>query len=97
MPSSRGSSPPRYQTCTSRLLHWLLGFLFLFFFFTTSATWEVQIISDWALKNYYRGISLVVQWLRVHDPSAEGLGSIPGQEARFHRPHLKSPPASAKT
>ena len=31
------------------------------------------------------GASLVVQWLRLHAPSAGALGSIPGWEARF--PH----------
>ena len=35
---SRGSSRPRNQTHISYLLHWQAGF---FFFFTTSANWEV--------------------------------------------------------
>ena len=26
----------------------------------------------------HSGTSLVVQWLRLHTPNAEGLGSIPG-------------------
>ena len=30
------------------------------------------------------GTSLVVQWLRLHAPSAGGLGSIPGQGTRSH-------------
>ncbi|TEA29277.1 hypothetical protein DBR06_SOUSAS14810096, partial [Sousa chinensis] len=30
------------------------------------------------------GISLVVQWLRLHAPSAGGPGSIPGQGTRSH-------------
>ena len=30
------------------------------------------------------GTSLVVQWLRLHAPSARGLGSIPGQGPRSH-------------
>ena len=30
------------------------------------------------------GTSLVAQWLRLHTPNAEGLGSIPGQGTRSH-------------
>ena len=30
-------------------------------------------------KVFYVGTSLVVQWLRLHIPDAEGLGSIPAQ------------------
>ena len=33
-----------------------------------------------------RGTSLVVQWLRLHAPSAGGRGSIPGQGARSRMP-----------
>ena len=50
-----------------------------------------------------RGTSLVVQWLRLHAPKAEGLGSIPGQGTRFNMPqlrvhmlHLKVPHAATK-
>ena len=35
------------------------------------------------------GTSLVVQWLRLHAPNPEGLGSVPGQETRPHIPQLK--------
>ena len=35
------------------------------------------------------GASLVVQWLRLHAPSAGGLGSTPGQETRPHIPQLR--------
>ena len=35
------------------------------------------------------GTSLVVQWLRLSTPNAGGLGSIPGQETRFHMLQLK--------
>ena len=34
------------------------------------------------------GMSLVVQWLRCHTPSAGGPGSIPGQGSRFHMQQL---------
>ena len=40
---------------------------------------------------------LVVQWLRLHAPNAEGPGSIPGQETRSHTLHLKTWCAMAKT
>ena len=36
------------------------------------------------LKKKIEGISLVVQWLRLHNPNAVGLGSIPGQGTRSH-------------
>ena len=35
------------------------------------------------------GTSLVVQWLRLHAPNPEGLGSVPGQGTRPHIPQLK--------
>ena len=31
-----------------------------------------------------QGTSLVVQWVRLHAPSAGGLGSMPGQGTRSH-------------
>ena len=33
--------------------------------------------------------SLVVQWLRLHTPNAESLGSIPGQGTRSHMLQLR--------
>ena len=42
------------------------------------------------------GISLVVQWLRLHAPSAEDPGSIPGQGTRSRMPQLKSVHAASK-
>ena len=41
------------------------------------------------------GTALVVQGLRLHPPNAGGLGSIPGQETRFHMPQLR--PGAAKS
>ena len=38
--------------------------------------------------------SLVVQWLRLHTPNAEGSGSIPGQGTRSHMLQLR--PGTAK-
>ena len=35
------------------------------------------------LGKYYGGASLVVQWLRLCAPNAEGLGLIPGQGTRI--------------
>ena len=31
----------------------------------------------------------MVQWLRLHAPNVGGLGSIPGQETRFHKLQLR--------
>ena len=42
---------------------------------------------EWILKkkiNNSLGISLVGQWLRLHTPNAETLGSIPDLETRSH-------------
>ena len=36
------------------------------------------------------GASLVVQWLRLHVPNAEGPGSIPGQGTRSQMPQLRA-------
>ena len=35
------------------------------------------------------GTSLVVQWLRVQAPNAQGLGSTPGQQSRSHMLQLR--------
>ena len=35
--------------------------------------------------------SLVVQWLRLHAPNAEGWSLIPGQGTKSHRPQLRVP------
>ena len=43
------------------------------------------------------GISLVVQWLRLHAPNAGGWGLMPGQRTRYHTLQLKIPNATAKT
>ena len=40
-------------------------------------------------KRYLLGTSLVVRWLRLHTPNAGGLGSIPGQGTRSHRPQIR--------
>ena len=42
-------------------------------------------------KTGVEGTSLVVQWLRLHDPNAGAPGSIPGQGPRSHMPQLKDP------
>ena len=47
-----------------------------------------------AIKTRGWGTSLVVQWLRLHPPDAEDLGSIPGQRTRSHMPQLR--PMTAK-
>ena len=40
---------------------------------------------------------MVVQWLRLQAPNAAGLGSVPGQGTRSHKPQLKSPHAPVKS
>ena len=35
------------------------------------------------------GTFLVAQWLRLHVPSARGLGSIPHQRTRSHMPQIR--------
>ena len=45
-------------------------------------------------KKKWTGTSLVVQWLRLHAPNAEGPGSILGQRTRSHMPQLR--PGTAK-
>ena len=34
---------------------------------------------------------MVVQWLRLHAPNVEGVGSIRGQGTRFQVPQLRVP------
>ena len=41
-------------------------------------------------RSVFRGIFLVVQWLRLCTPNARGLGSIPIQGTRSHLPQLKT-------
>ena len=48
-------------------------------------------------KNWGLGISLVVQWLRIHAPDAEGPDSIPGQRTRFRMPKFLMLPKTKKT
>ena len=40
------------------------------------------------MKKEGDGTSLVAQWLRLHTPNAGGLGSVPGQGIRSHKPQL---------
>ena len=42
-------------------------------------------------KRKHRGLSIVVQWLRLHTFTAEGRGSIPGWGAKIsHATELKN-------
>ena len=50
-----------------------------------------------AKKKKKKGTSLVVQWLRLHVPNAEGLGSISGQRTGSHMPQLKIMYATAES
>ena len=55
-------------------------------FFTTSIHFTHCLILK---KKYSQGISLAVQWLRLHASSAWGPGLIPGQGNRSHMLQLK--------
>ena len=44
---------------------------------------------EYFINNVYAGTSPVVQWLRLDAPSAEGIGSIPGQGTRSHMLQLR--------
>jgi len=61
-------------------------------------------IQDKGNKAKHLGISLAIQWLRLHPPNAEGPGSIPGQgtgshmlQLRAHMTQLKIPNVATKT
>ena len=43
------------------------------------------------LSDQFAGTSLVVQWLRLSNPNAGGLGSIPSQGTGSHMPQRKDP------
>ena len=49
--------------------------------------WKIMFIK--ILKTHKSGTSLVVQWLGLSAPNAEGPGSVPGQETRSHMPQLR--------
>ena len=64
-----------------------------------SVTIKKKTLFSTLMKRYLES-SLVVQWLRLHAPNAEGPGSIPGQEInRGHMPqariHMSQPRPSA--
>ena len=50
--------------------------------------------AELSLILHITGTSLVVQWLELPAPSVGGLGSIPDQGTRSHRPQLR--PGTAK-
>ena len=47
-------------------------------------------------KNFSQGTFLVVQWLRLSTPNAEGLGLIPGQATRSYMWQLRNLHATTK-
>ena len=52
--------------------------------------------SQYSTLRNFTGTSLVVHCLRLHAPSAGGLGSLPGQGTRSRMPQLKIPHATTK-
>ena len=53
-------------------------------------------VTPTAIKSGDSGTPLVVQGLRLHALNVGGLGSIPGQGTRSHRPQLEMLPAATK-
>ena len=62
--------------CNKSLLYLLLFFLFWILVFT-------MLLYIRNVKSNYTGTSLVVLWLRLHTPSAEGTGLISGQRNKI--------------
>ena len=60
-----------------------------------------SLFKDWDVKKLQRQIFdedfLVVQWLGLWAPNAEGLGLIPDEGTRSHMPQLKILHATTKT
>ena len=54
-----------------------------------SFPWLLKYQSLGLKDNNKKVTSLVVQWLRLHTPSAGSLGSITGQGTRSHMPQLR--------
>ena len=67
--------------------------MFIAALFIITKVWKPRHgINRWTGMNRWicdTGISLVVQWLRLHTPNAGGLISIPGQGTSSHMPQLK--------
>ena len=57
----------------------------------TEEAFEKTLIHGLKKKKKLSGTSLLVQWLRLCSPNAEGPGSYPGQGTRSHILQLKDP------
>ena len=64
------------------------------YFLPSDISFQVKVIHlfFYAFIQQIFGTFLVVEWLRLHSPSARGLGLIPDQETRSCLPQLKIPP-----
>ena len=58
--------------------------------------WVFRHVLDKSRTDQICGISLVVQWLGLQVPNAEGPGLIPGQGTRSHKLQLKIPRVTTK-
>ena len=70
------------------------------YFLPSDISFQVKVIPHlffYAFIQQIFGTSLVVEWLRLHAPSARGLGLIPDQETRSCLPQLKIPHTATKT
>ena len=72
---------PNFYTVPKHCICWTIPWTFHLLFSVGHLSWHVQIPSI--------ETSLVVQWLRLHAPNSEGLGSVPGQGTRSHMPLIK--------
>ena len=59
------------------------------FLYTNNEISERECKKDHTFQNHTLRTSLVVQWLRLHNPNAGGPGSIPGQGTRSHVPQVR--------
>ena len=76
----------RHLTYCHGLTGLIESFLFLFFFFV----FLLMCLSlSLMIRKAIKCTSLVAQWLRLHTPSAEGPGSIPGQGTSSHMLKLR--------
>ena len=60
-------------------------------------SWVYILAGPTNIKHNKKGTSLMVQWLRLYTPNAEGSSSIPSQGTRSHMPQLKIPHTTIKT
>ena len=73
-------------------------FLYIFLYFLNVYNKHISLVKSEKILTLKKkkGTSLVVQWLRLHAPTAGGPGSIPDQGTRSRTPQLKIPHTATK-